>query len=117
MTQEPAESDANDELSSAGPFGQPSALDRVEELTWALVDEQINEDEFGLLENLLLSDDEARDVYIDCIQLHTELLAHYAEPAPSAGDSQRPCSPVLSFLNAGLPGMGADSPQPGDSHS
>ena len=62
----------------------PVVLERVQELTWALVDEQITDDEMRLLDNLLLSDDEARGTYIGCMQLHTDLMDHFAASA-SAG--------------------------------
>jgi hypothetical protein len=76
--------------------------ERVQELTWALVDEQINQDEMQLLEGLLLSDDQARSTYIDCIQLHTDLSVHFAKAAsgPATPDAQ---SPVLSFLGGMVP--------------
>ena len=45
--------------------GDPVVNARVQELTWALIDEQITDDEFELLETLLLSDDHARSTYID----------------------------------------------------
>lgn len=75
-------------------------LERVQELTWALVDEQISDDEMALLDNLLLSDDQARKRYVECVQLHSELMAHFATEAPGKCTSK---SPVLGFLNAGTP--------------
>ena len=61
-----------------------SVLDRVQELTWALLDEQITDDEMMLLETLLLADEAARRRYLECVQLHTDLLAHYATSQPVA---------------------------------
>jgi hypothetical protein len=74
--------------------------ERVQELTWALVDEQISTDEMQLLEGLLLSDDQARRTYLNCVQLHTDLWTHFAksEPVNPAGKS-----PVLGFLGGGVP--------------
>jgi hypothetical protein len=63
------------------PPCDPVVNERVQELTWALVDEQISDDEMGLLDNLLLSDDEARQTYIGCVQLHADLVSHYRKPA------------------------------------
>jgi len=81
-------------------------LDRVQELSWALLDEHITDDEMALLDNLLLSDEKARGAYVECVQLHTDLAAHFAAP-PTAGDSPAPAkSPVLGFLNAGIPPIG-----------
>jgi len=80
----------------------PVVLERVQELTWALVDEQISNDEMRLLDNLLLSDDEARSTYIGCIQLHTDLLEHYRASAVPVGSTPAQTQ-VLSFLNEGSP--------------
>ncbi len=73
--------------------------ERVRELTWALLDEQINDDEFDLLENLLLSDANARDSYLRCIEMHSGLMTEFAAPSIETGGK----SPVLGFLNADLP--------------
>jgi hypothetical protein len=69
--------------------------ERVQELTWALLDEQITDDEKSLLDTLLLSDDNARRHYMECIQLHTDLLAFYAAKPAKSGAAG---SAVLSFL-------------------
>jgi hypothetical protein len=70
--------------------------ERVQELTWALVDEQIHSDELQLLESLLLSDDAARDTYLDCVQLHADLVGHFdASKAPQRSGIM----PVLGFLS------------------
>ena len=91
----------------------PVVNERVQELTWALMDEQISSDEMRLLDNLLLSDNVARDTYIGCVQLHTDLLYHFREPAeknaPRTGKSL-----VLGFLNEGVPGVGLESPPSGE---
>jgi hypothetical protein len=47
----------------------------VQELTWVLVDEQATEGQVRHLEDLVLEDQEARRVYVTCMQIHTEL--HY----------------------------------------
>jgi hypothetical protein len=77
----------------------PTVLDRVQELTWALLDDEIKDDEFSLLDTLLLSDDHARNRYVECVQLHVDLLAHYAaaDAAKSPKDGGKPS--VLGFLN------------------
>ncbi len=74
--------------------------ERVRELTWALLDEQINDDEFDLLENLLLSDAKARDSYLGCVQLHAGLGAYFAE-SPTGVATKTAANPqVLGFLSA-----------------
>jgi hypothetical protein len=69
--------------------------ERIQELTWALLDEQITDDEKSLLDTLLLSDDKARRCYLECIQMHADLLAHYSAKPAAAGART---SNVLSFL-------------------
>jgi len=81
----------------------------VQELTWALVDDQIDSGEFQLLESMLLSDDAARREYLDCIQLHCDLTAHFAKPADVAAGGT---SPVLSFLGGAVPPLDAPASQP-----
>jgi hypothetical protein len=83
--------------------------DRVQELTWALLDEQINDDEFMLLDNLLLADDKARDTYLGCTRLHADLMAHFAVPAGAAGGKAGGGSQILGFLNSNV-GLGLQSP-------
>jgi hypothetical protein len=92
-------------------------LERVQELTWDLLDEQITDDEMTLLDSLLLSDDQARNRYIECVQLHVDLMAHFATPANQTTPSGAGKSPVLGFLNAGMPTIGMQSQQPEDLHS
>ena len=91
-----------------------TVLERVQELTWALVDEEISDDEMTLLDTLLLSDDAARKHYLECVQLHADLMLHYATPAAPAISTGTAKSPVLGFLNAGLPPLGFDLPSAED---
>lgn len=77
--------------------------DRVQELTWALLDEQINDDEFMLLDILLLSDDKARGSYLGCVQLHADLMAHFAVPSGPAATNPENGSRILGFLNSDMP--------------
>lgn len=48
-------------------------IDEVQELVWALVDEQATEEHVDRLEQLLLDSDEARRTYVTCMQLHADL--------------------------------------------
>jgi hypothetical protein len=92
----------------ADKAGDTTIVDRVQELTWALLDEQLGDDEFRLLENLLLSDDGARATYTRCMQMHVDLMGHFAAPVP-AGASAAGQSPVLGFLHEGTPPFGLPS--------
>jgi hypothetical protein len=77
--------------------------DRVQELTWALLDEQINDDEFILLDNLLLSDEKARGSYIGCVQLHADLVSHFAEMPAGTATKSGGGAKILGFLNSDIP--------------
>jgi hypothetical protein len=95
-------------FSAAGPDDHVIS-DRVQELTWALLDEQINDDEFILLDNLLLSDEKARGSYLGCVQLHADLMSHFAAMPAATGAKAGIGSQVISFLNA-EPSLGIQSP-------
>jgi hypothetical protein len=90
------------DFSAAGADGHVIS-DRVQELTWALLDEQINDDEFMLLDNLLLSDEKARGSYVGCVQLHADLMAHFAMSSGAAVTNPENASRILGFLNADMP--------------
>jgi hypothetical protein len=87
---------------------QRTVLERVQELTWALLDGEISDDEMSLLDTLLLTGDDARNRYIECVQLHTDLMAHYAEPSKAAAVGASKSS-VLSFLSTGPSSLGMPS--------
>lgn len=87
----------------------PVVSERVQELTWALMDEQINDDEVRLLDNLLLSDDQARETYIGCVQLHADLAQHFRQPTGQT-PTRTGKSLVLGFLNEGAAGMELGAP-------
>jgi hypothetical protein len=82
--------------------------ERVQELTWALVDDQLDADEMRLLETLLISDDKARDTYVHCVQLHADLMGHFA---PASAPTAAGKSPVLSFLGQAGPTIDAQPAQ------
>lgn len=81
--------------------------DRVHQLSWALIDGQINDDEFALLDTLLLSDDKARSSYLGCVQLHADLMSHFAVPTGKSG--VKPGTQVLGLLSGESP-VGFQSP-------
>lgn len=76
-------------------------LERVQELTSAMLEDVISDAEFAELERLLLEDESARASYLHSVQLHADLAAHFAPPA-----EQRPATtttiPILSSLGDGL---------------
>ena len=48
-------------------------LTEVQELVWALIDEQATDRDVRRLEELLLENDEARKTYVMCMQMHSDL--------------------------------------------
>lgn len=50
-----------------------TVADEVQELAWAVVDDLATEDQMHRLEELLLDDPEARNVYVTCMQMHADL--------------------------------------------
>ena len=84
-----------------------------EQLVWALLDEQITDEEFRRLEQLIVSDDQARATYLQCVQMHVDLSDYYAKNQSAQSDSQDDesqasgpqRSPVLGFLGQGMPTM------------
>ncbi|MFO0788061.1 MAG: hypothetical protein U0805_01300 [Pirellulales bacterium] len=98
------EDDFADQLHSAAEIAK--RLDRLETLTWAMLDEQISEQELAELESLLTVDQRAREHYIRCVQLHTDLAQHFT-PVGKAG-SKDPVQ-VLGFLGDAAPKFGASS--------
>ena len=82
------------------PKPENDVLDRVQDLTWGLLDEDLNSDEIALLDSLLLSDDAARTRYLECVQLHVGLHEYFAEPSPGESNTK---SPVLGFLGEKAP--------------
>jgi hypothetical protein len=47
--------------------------DDVEGLVWAMLDELITDEEFRRLEELLRDDEDARRIYVQCVQMHVDL--------------------------------------------
>jgi hypothetical protein len=52
--------------------------DEVQELVWALIDEQATDDQIRRLEVLLLHSVEARRIYTRCMQMHADLRYLFA---------------------------------------
>jgi anti-sigma factor RsiW len=81
-----------------------------EQLVWAMLDEQISDDDRNRLQQLIESDELARATYIECVQMHVDLQNHFAADAKEdRGSNESPAtaakSPVLGFLNQGAPAM------------
>jgi hypothetical protein len=90
-----------------------TALERVQELTWALLDDEITEDDVSLLDTLLLTGESARNRYVECVQLHTDLMTHFANEGESDGKGGEKLQ-IMSFLNASSSNINMPSPRPAE---
>ncbi|NOZ39912.1 MAG: hypothetical protein GXP24_06775 [Planctomycetes bacterium] len=81
-----------------------SLLDEAEALIWALLDDSIESANLKRLESLLQENEQVRQRYISCVQMHADLNQHFAE-LPNM-----PSSPVLGSLGDLQPGTGMIPP-------
>jgi hypothetical protein len=58
---------------------------------------------------LLISDDGARQAYLGCVQLHSDLLAHFASKTVIAAPTSNARATVLGHLDNTLPTIGGTS--------
>ncbi len=56
----------------------------IEDLIWALFDEQISEVDFQRLEAALRSDGDVRRLYVRCVQIHVGLQCVFGDRAEAA---------------------------------
>jgi hypothetical protein len=71
-------------------------VDEVQELVWALVDEQISAAQIARLERLVADEPRARTAYIRCMATHAELQTHFATfGLAAASDPPPPLIPRL----------------------
>ena len=63
----------------------------VRSLVWSMLDETISADEIKYLEELIVEDEVARQTYIQCVRLHSDLQYYYAQRrAEESGEKKRP---------------------------
>jgi hypothetical protein len=72
--------------------------ERVRELTWALLDDLITEEEMTALNGLLKADERARSEYLRCIQLHTDLQSQFAVNLSPTVETSSAKMPVIGLL-------------------
>ena len=83
---------------------------RARELTWALLDDLITDEEMAALDGLLQTDPAARNEYLHCVQLHADLKSEFAaKSSPTAAPSSAK-TPVLGFLQSETQPFGLPSP-------
>lgn len=85
------------------------SLERVEKMIWMYLDDMLPEEQLPELETVLKDDQNAVQLYTDCVKLHVDLLEHFQGPKetklPFAPDT-----PVLGSLGDGVPGVDAGPP-------
>jgi hypothetical protein len=97
--------------------GDSERASRVRELTWALLDDTITEEEMATLNGLLQTEPAARSEYLRCIQLHGDLYSEFAARPASSAQLASTKTPVLGFLHdaaqpLGLPSTAAEDVNP-----
>jgi hypothetical protein len=100
----------NDEVSPAAQQGDGGPNERIQLLTWALLDELISDEEMSALDGLLLSDAAARSEYLRCVELHADLHSHFAEKPSTSAQPSETKIPVLGFLHDESPPLGLQTP-------
>lgn len=107
---------ASNPVADATGDAENERLADFEQLVWALLDDQISDDDRSRLEQLIASDEQARETYVQCVQMHVDLQDHFAgttKPAIPPNESKPAKSPVLGFLNQGPPELHAMPPLSG----
>ena len=79
-------------------------LDEVDRLIWALLDEEISQSDFELLEGLLREKEEVRVRYIEFVGLHTNLYDQFRKKPNVKPGSKSPVLGSLSDITEGLAG-------------
>ncbi|QDS97289.1 hypothetical protein [Adhaeretor mobilis] len=86
-------------------------LDEAELLIWALLDDEIADQDAQKLEKLLTENDQVRQRYIECTQMHVDLMDHFAPQKETAGEADGDGSGIISKLIAEhLPAPGINPP-------
>jgi len=71
-------------------------------MIWALLDDQIETADIKRLEGLLQENEQVRERYISCVQMHTELHEHFDKSKLPQVADKLPESPVLGSLGGSL---------------
>lgn len=94
------------------PLPKPEALlEEAESLTWALLDDQLDEANAARLTQILEEHDLARARYVECVQLHIDLQNHFAGEPTSAlgtgapGDKPKGSAIFPNVMPGGFPGV------------
>ena len=94
---------------SGAPQPNDNLLETAEQLIWALLDGQLPTEQAAQLESMLKENDQVRQRYVECVQIHGDLHQHFG----GASDLKIPPttkSPVLGSLGDLRPDSGTLPP-------
>jgi hypothetical protein len=86
------------------------AITEIQDLAWAMADDAITPEDAKRLESLLLADPEARQLYVECMQLQADLYMFFnpkplTPPTIPVGPPRSLAPPAPAIQN--LPSAGA----------
>ena len=87
-------------------------LDKAEGLIWSLLDDDIEMDELQELEVMMKEDEAVVELYVQCVQMHTDLQGHFIPLPEDPSKSETPKSPILGMLGSLRPGSDTFPPVP-----
>lgn len=94
---------------SSAPKPDENLLDEADRLIWALLDDQLAAADTTRLETLLKKNEQVRQRYLECVQIHADLHHHFEGDQPIITPDQ-PKSPVLGSLGDLRPDSGTLPP-------
>ena len=99
---------APDSADEPRSFGELSEFEQeIEQVVWALLDGQLSAREKQRFEEILAGSEEARLVYLNCLQMHGDLVAHFQKPDEQAPSSDRSPTGKTPWI-----GVSTDDPFP-----
>lgn len=90
---------------SQGADGASTLLDDAEAMIWALLDGQLDEAETRRLERLIETNSAVLGRYIECLQLETELRAHFDRQAIPGAVAGSPAAVLSSLATGAFPAV------------
>ena len=67
-------------------------LEKTQAMIWDLLDDRISDADFLQLEELLRDDEQVREIYLQCVQIHVDLMGIFTGQSPA----------VFKFANGDL---------------
>lgn len=85
-------------------------LDEAEQMIWALLDDEIAEQDVKKLETLLAENDAVRQRYIECTQLHVDLKDHFSTTSPKSNVEPDGSGIISKLIAEHMPTPGMNPP-------